>query len=405
MTSYTNKASFIEFVVIMAMMTAMTAFAIDATLPALRDIGQALGIIDSNDNQLIISILFAGMAFGQIVYGPLSDSIGRKNAIYIGFAFYIVGCIFAIYSTDLTTMLLGRFLQGLGAAGPRIVSIALIRDRYKGREMAQVMSFIMSVFIFVPVIAPAIGEGILYFWQWQAIFVSFLIFALLILLWFSLRQEETLPPQARVPFSLRHIYKGIKETCLNRTAFGYTIVSGIIFGAFIGYLSSAQQIFQDAYHTGDAFVIYFALFALSIGLASFLNARLVMHYGMREISGHAINTISIVSSIFFIFAFSYDGLPPFYSFMTYGFIIFFCIGLLFGNLGAMAMEPLGHIAGIGAAVVGSLSTFISVPPGIIVGRLYDGNILPLVAGFAILSVLAGFVFRYASAEDIHSVRV
>ena len=401
----TNSTSFVEFVFMMGLMTAMTALAIDATLPALGDIGQALNIIDQNDNQFIISILFAGMAIGQIIYGPLSDSIGRKNTIYIGFVFYIIGCFLSLYSTDLTTMLVGRFLQGLGAAGPRIVSMALIRDRYEGREMARVMSFIMSVFIFVPVIAPAIGEAILYIWNWEAIFVSFLIFALFMFLWFSIRQEETLSRSERVPFSLRHIYKGIKETCLNRTAFGYTVISGIIFGAFLGYLSSAQQIFQDAYNTGNLFALYFGLFAVSIGLASFFNAWLVMRYGMRKISAYSILSIFIISLFFFIFAVLFDGLPPLYSFILYGLLTFFCIGLLFGNLSAMAMEPLGHIAGIGAAVVGSLSTFIAMPIGILIGRLYDGNILPLVAGFALFSLLAGVVFRYTSTANMHSIQI
>ncbi|MDA3945219.1 MAG: multidrug effflux MFS transporter [Helicobacteraceae bacterium] len=405
MTPHTSKVSFVEFVTLMGLMTAMTALSVDAALPALGEIGHALNISDSNDNQLIISLLFAGMAIGQIIYGPLSDTVGRKSSIYIGIFIFIIGCLFSIFSTDLPTMLVGRFLQGLGAAGPRIVSMALIRDRYEGREMARVMSFVMTVFIFVPAVAPAFGEALLFLWNWEAIFISFLIIAILALAWFALRQEETLPRSARVPFSLRHIYKGVKETCLNRTAFGYTIATGIIFGAFLGYLSSAQQIFQDAYKTGDAFALYFGLLSIAIGLASFLNARLVLRHGMRKISGYAINTITIVSAFFFIYAFTLNGLPPFYSFILYGLVTFFCMGLLFGNLNAMAMEPLGHIAGVGAAVVGSLSTFISIPLGVLIGRLYDGNILPLVAGFAVLGLFAGFVFNYASGSTMQPVQL
>ncbi|MDD2451037.1 MAG: multidrug effflux MFS transporter [Sulfurovum sp.] len=389
----------------MALLTAMTALSTDAVLPALGDIGHDINIIESNNNQLIISLLFAGMALGQIIYGPLSDTIGRKSSIYIGISIFIIGCIFSIFSSDLTTMLIGRFLQGLGAASTRIVTMALIRDRYEGREMARVMSFIMTVFIFVPAVAPAFGEGMLFLWEWQAIFVSFLVIATLAFLWFGLRQEETLPRSARVPFSLRHIYRGVKETCLNRTAFSYTIVTGIVFGAFLGYLSSAQQIFQDAYRTGEAFALYFGLLSIAIGFASLLNARLVMHYGMRRISGHALIAITVVSILFFIFAWMHHGLPPFYSFMLYGFVTFFCMGLLFGNLNTMAMEPLGHIAGIGAAVVGSLSTFISIPLGVLIGRFYEGTILPLVAGFALLGLFASFIFRYASLSDMRSVHV
>ncbi len=405
MTSQPSKVSFIEFVSLMALLTAMTALSTDAVLPALVDIGHDLNITQSNNNQLIISLLFAGMALGQIIYGPLSDTIGRKNSIYIGISIFIIGCILSIFSNDLTTMLIGRFLQGFGAASPRIVTMALIRDRYEGREMARIMSFIMTVFIFVPAVAPAFGEGMLFLWEWEAIFVSFLLIATLAFVWFGLRQEETLPRSARVPFSLRHIYRSVKETCLNRTAFSYTIVMGIIFGAFLGYLSSAQQIFQDAYKTGEAFALYFGLLSIAIGFASFLNTRLVMRYGMRKISGHALVILTVVSTLFFIFAWMRNGLPPFYSFMLYGFVTFFCMGLLFGNLNAMAMEPLGHIAGTGAAVVGSLSTFISIPLGILIGRFYEGTILPLVAGFALLGLFASLVFRYASLSTISSVQV
>ncbi|UFH60377.1 multidrug effflux MFS transporter [Sulfurovum mangrovi] len=403
--SQPSKVSFLEFVSLMALLTAMTALSTDAVLPALGEIGHDLHITGSNNNQLIISLLFAGMALGQIIYGPLSDTIGRKRSIYIGITIFILGCILSIFSSDLTTMLIGRFLQGLGAASTRIVTMALIRDRYEGREMARVMSFIMTVFIFVPAVAPAFGEGVLLVWEWKAIFVSFLLIATLTFIWFALRQEETLPPSARVPFSLHHIYKGIKETCLNRTAFSYTIIAGIIFGAFLGYLSSAQQIFQDAYKTGEAFVLYFGLLSIGIGFASLLNARLVMRHGMRKISGYALTAITLVSTLFFLFAWIHDGLPPFYSFMLYGFTTFFCMGLLFGNLNAMAMEPLGHIAGIGAAVVGSLSTFISIPLGILIGRFYEGTILPLVAGFTLLGFFALLLFRYASLSEMRSVHL
>ena len=405
MREHSSKVSFIEFVSLMGLLTAMTALSTDALLPALGDIGHDLHIVQVNNNQLIISLLFAGMALGQIIYGPLSDTIGRKKSIYIGIGIFIVGCFVSIFSTNLTTMLIGRFLQGLGAASPRIITMAIIRDRYKGREMARVMSFIMTVFIFVPAIAPAFGEGILLLWEWEAIFVSFLLIAILAFVWLGLRQEETLPLSARVPFSLHHIYRGIKETCYNPTAFSYTIIAGIIFGAFLGYLNSAQQIFQDTYNTGEAFALYFGLLALAIGAASFLNAKLVMHYGMRKISGYALLIITTVSILFFIYALMHDGVPSFYSFMAYGFISFFCMGLLFGNLNAMAMEPLGHIAGVGAAVVGSLSTFISIPLGTLVGHFYDGTVLPLVLGFALLGLFATLIFRYARLSTMSPVDI
>ena len=403
MTEQTPQRSFKEFVFLMGMMTAAAALAIDAVMPALGLIGDALHVQSENDNQLIISLLFAGMALGQLIYGPLSDSIGRKPVIYIGFGLYIAGAVIAVVSTSLSVMLVGRFLQGFGAAGPRIVSVALIRDLYEGRMMASVMSFIMSIFIFVPAIAPAVGEGLLYLWGWHAIFWLFIFVAALTLVWFALRQPETLPAAQRAPFSFRHIAAGVVETCKSPTAFGYTIAMGFVFSAFVGYLSSAQQIFQDIYRTGSMFPFYFGMFALSIGLASFVNARLVLRFGMRPLSTAALIALTLLAAAFLGAALLYDGVPPFWSFMAYGMLTFFCLGMLFGNLNAMAMEPLGHIAGIGSAVVGSVSTLIAVPIGVTIGRLYDGTVFALIGGFALLGAVSLAVMRATARKQLRNV--
>ncbi|WP_345986861.1 multidrug effflux MFS transporter [Sulfurimonas sp. HSL1-2] len=405
MKPQTPHPSFKEFVLLMSLMTAAAALAIDAVMPALSTIGTALQVQTDNDRQLIISLLFAGMALGQLLYGPLSDSFGRKPAIYVGFGLYIAGSLIALLSPNLSVMLFGRFLQGLGAAGPRIVSVALIRDLYEGRMMARVMSFVMSIFIFVPAVAPALGEGLLYLWGWQAIFGLFIAVAAVTLVWFILRQPETLPKARRIPLSLSNVLTGIVETCRNRTALGYTVAMGLVFSVFMGYLSSAEQIFRDTYGTGELFALYFGIFALSIGLASYLNARLVMRYGMRPLSSSALAALTLVSLLYFTYAYAHDGVPPFWSFMLYGLITFFCFGLLFGNLNAMAMEPLGHIAGIGAAVVGSLSTFIALPIGVTIGRLYDGGILALVGGFALLGAAGLAVVRRTGHEKMQRVPV
>ena len=403
MAEQSKQPTFREFVLLMGMMTAAAALSIDAVMPALGLIGHALHVHSENDNQLIISLLFAGMALGQLVYGPLSDSIGRKRAIYIGFGLYIAGAAIAVSSTSLSVMLAGRFLQGFGAAGPRIVSVALIRDLFEGRMMARVMSFIMSIFIFVPAIAPALGEGLLYLWGWQAIFWLFISVAVLTLLWFALRQPETLPAARRAPFSFRHIAAGVVETFKNPTTFGYTVAMGFVFSAFVGYLSSAQQIFQNTYRTGTLFPLYFGMFALSIGLASFVNARLVLRFGMRPLSKAALAVLVLAAVVFLGAAAAYGGVPPFWSFMAYGMLTFFCLGMLFGNLNAMAMEPLGHIAGVGSAVVGSLSMLIAVPVGVTVGRLYDGTVFALVGGFALLGAVSLTAMRVTARRQLRNV--
>ena len=376
------------------MMTSLVALSIDAMLPALPEIGRDLGVQRDNDNQLIISLLFLGLAGGQLIYGPISDRTGRKPAIYAGYGLFIIGCLLSLLATSFPMMLVGRVIQGIGVAGPRIVTIALVRDQYEGRAMARVMSFVMTVFILVPIIAPAVGQGLLLVAHWRAIFGLYLGLALMTGLWFALRQPETLSPDRRIPFSWRRIAAAIREILANRIAFGYTLAAGLVSGAFIGYLNSAQQIFQDQYKLGPQFPLYFAILALSLGSASFLNARLVMRYGMRPLSSRSLLAMAGFSILFGAIAYVLAGHPPLWALMTYFLLTFFCVGILFGNLNALAMEPLGHIAGVGAAVVGALSTLISLLLGTLIGQGYNGTVLPLVGGFMILSIASGIVMRW-----------
>ncbi len=221
--------------------------------------------------------------FGQLFFGPLSDKTGRKPAIYGGLSLFIVGSLIAIFSVSFPMMLAGRLLQGAGVSAPRAVGLALVRDRYEGRAMARVMSFVMTVFILVPMIAPMMGQAILLFSGWRTIFGVFVLLAIITLIWFGLRMPETLAPDNRAPFSLRRIVKAAVTIVKIRPALGYTVIAGFVSGAHLGYLNSAQQVFQEQYDLGELFPIFFALVALSIGTASFLNARLVMRFGMRSL--------------------------------------------------------------------------------------------------------------------------
>lgn len=391
--SSSSQLGFAEFVILVALIISLVALSIDAMLPALPEIAADLGFKTANDAQFVISMLFVGMGFGQIIFGPLSDSIGRKPAINIGFVVFVLGCLVSIYARNFDEMMAGRFLQGLGAAGPRIVSIALVRDCYAGRQMARVMSFVMTIFILVPIVAPSIGQLIIIYSTWHFIFVLFLILAAVAMIWFSLRQPETLPQDKRVRFSPGRMLRDIKVICTIPAAIGYTITMGFVFGAFIGYLSSAQQILQIQYALGNQFAIYFGVLAASIGLASLVNARLVMRFGMRRLSSAAMIATALLSAPFLLLAHLYQGHPPLVFFMTYLLFVFFFFGIMFGNLNALAMEPLGHIAGLGSAIVGSVSTLMSVLLGIIVADAYNGTILPLVAGFSVLSI-CGLITMY-----------
>ncbi len=377
---------FVEFVIMIALMISMVALSIDAMLPALPAIAADLEVENLNQSQYVITIFFAGMALGQIFFGPLSDAVGRRVAIVAGLCVFAAGSLLSLFAVNFSQMLLGRLLGGVGAAGPRIVSIALVRDRYRGREMARVMSFVMTVFILVPVFAPAVGQGILLFASWNYIFGLFVALALGVGCWFWLRQPETLAPQLRSSFSFSGLALDTLGILRQRAALGYALTMGFVFGAFIGYLSSSQQIFQVQYGLGELFPLYFGILASIIGCASLVNARLVMRFGMRRLSRLAMQAICLLSAAFFLLAWIDGGHPQLYWLMLYLLPLFFCFGLLFGNLNSMAMEPLGHIAGLGSAVVGSLATFLSAIFGSLVSSAYDGTVLPLVLGFALLGV-------------------
>jgi DHA1 family bicyclomycin/chloramphenicol resistance-like MFS transporter len=379
----------------MSTLTALIALSIDMILPALPDIGSSLRIRHANDTQFIVSLLFLGFGFGQFLYGPVSDSVGRKPAVYCGLALFSAGCALALTARTFPMMLAGRVLQGLGVAGPRTMTIALVRDKFEGHLMARVMSFVMAVFILVPVIAPSFGQAVLAVSGWRTIFGLYLAVGLVVLVWFGWRQEETLSRDNRRSFSPAKITGAVREVFSHRAALGYTIAAGLVYGAFIGYLTSVQQILQQQYALGGRFPLYFATLAIALGAASLCNAKLVLHYGMRRLSTWAVRMVALIAIPFAGFALSRSGQPELWALMLFLMTAFFGIGLLIANLSALAMQPLGHIAGTGAAVVGGLQTLISLALGTVIGQSYDGTVLPLVAGFAVLSVFGMLAMRWA----------
>jgi DHA1 family bicyclomycin/chloramphenicol resistance-like MFS transporter len=374
-----------EFVVLFSLTTSLIALSIDAMLPALRDIGEALAVTDANDTQFIITLFIFGMVFGEIFFGPLSDALGRKRAILIGLAIYALGAVIAMTAGSLEMILVGRFVQGIGVSGPKIASRALIRDLYEGEAMSRILSFIMMVFILTPMLAPALGQLVLTVADWRAIFFAFLALAALVGAWMQLRQPETLPPSRRLAFSLGTIYANTRLILRHGPVMAYTFSAGFIFGALLLYLSTSQAMFLDLYGVDETFPLYFAILALAIGCASFSNSQLVMRLGMRPLALGALTGLILFGCALLAVALAYGGVPPFPLFMALCFMIFFCNGILFGNLNALAMQSLGRVAGLGASIIASVSSLVAVVMAVTVGRFYDQTAQPLAAGF----ILAG----------------
>ncbi len=380
--------SLTEFIPLMGLLTALDALCIDAMMPALSQMGRDLHVAHPNDVQLIIATMFVGITIGQATAGPISDAIGRKPAIYFGLALYLIGTVIAIFAQSFPVMLAARVLQGTGAAMPATVSTALVRDLYQGAPMARVMSFMGSVFIFVPVIAPLLGQGILLVGHWRWIFVMFFVLGFPASIWFAIRQPETLAPENRHPVSLSRYAAALWEIVRSRSAMGYSIASGLFLGAFFGYLNASQQIFQDTYQTGTYFALYYSSCAATIGIAMFFNGKLVERFGMHRLACLGCAGMLAVSVLFLPVAYFNAGVPPLPLWMAFLLPIFFFIGLLFGNLNAIIMEPLGHIAGMASSMTSGLTLLISLPLGTALGRSYDGTITPIVAGFVLMTSAA-----------------
>ena len=376
----------------------IVALAIDALLPALEYIGFSIGTTKSSDTQLLITMIFLGLGTGPLIFGPISDSLGRKPIVYMGFGIFIIASLICIFSESLFMMVLGRILQGVGLSAPRTISIAMVRDSYSGDYMARIMSFITVVFILVPIIAPALGKFVLDNYSWQAIFYLQLVFCILVSWWFWKRQPETLPEERRVRFSSHIFADGLKELLKYKRTLGYTLISGFITGSFMVYLSSSQQIFHNQYGLQEEFPFIFAGLAISIGSATFLNGTLVVKYGMERIINFSILSYFAISLLYLVLFYNTPN-PSVVVLLAFFAMQFFSIGFLFGNLRAMAMEPIGHIAGIGAAITGFLSTMMAVPISIYIGKFVDDRALPLFVGFVICSFLSVLIIVFLRLDQ------
>lgn len=379
-----------EFVALMAMSFATIAFSIDSMLPALPEIGQALTPEALNRAQLVLTSFVLGMGLGTFITGPLSDAFGRRRVLLAGIVIYMFACVLAMLAGSLEMLLAARLLQGVGAAGPRVVALAVIRDQYAGRQMAQLMSFVFMVFTLVPAIAPSMGAVIIIFVGWRGLFGAFVVFALINGAWFALRQPETLPPEARRDFRAAVLWAGLKEVMSNRTVRITIMVQTLILGMLFGMLSSTQQVFDITFDQGANFPLWFGGIALVSGLASVVNAALVVRLGMRLLIRVTLVTQIILSGTFMILMLT-QALPDlgnFVVFLIWMTSIFFMAGMTLGNLNAITLEPMGHLAGMAASVASSISTVLAVAIAAPIGLAFNGTPLPLSIGVFCCAVLA-----------------
>jgi DHA1 family bicyclomycin/chloramphenicol resistance-like MFS transporter len=381
----------VEFIALAAMLMALNALAIDIMLPGLQEIGAALGVENENHRQYVISAYLLGFGIAQLGYGPISDRFGRRKPMLFGLAIYVVSSIAVVFVPSFAGVLALRFIQGIGSAATRVITVSIVRDVYGGRQMAEVMSLIMMVFMVVPVIAPGTGQIVLLFGDWHLIFVFMAFMAVVIGSWMYYRLPETLHPEDVRPFTVKSVLSGFKIVLTNRIALCYTLSSTFIFGALFGFINSAEQVYKGVYQLGQWFALAFAGVALFMALSSFINARLVGRFGMRRLSHGSLIGFIVITFVWLLIQIYGPQPMPFALFIVLFALAMFQFGWIGSNFNSLAMEPLGHVAGTASSVIGFMGTVGGSLIGALIGQSFDGTALPMVAGFFTVS-LVGLVF-------------
>lgn len=373
-----------EFVPMVASMMALNALAIDVMLPALSEISDHYQLAHPNDQQWVIFAYIFGFGAPQLVFGPISDRFGRKGLLQICIVAYIIAGIACMLTQEYWMLLLMRFLQGVSAAGVRVIAAAIVRDLMAGRAMARVMSLVMTVFMAVPIFAPTIGAAVMLVAPWQWTFGILSIGGVLLFFWVQLRLPETQPAENRQPLNVSQIGRSYAQVVTTPVTFGYMAASGVIFGSLFSFIAASEQIFRDVFNQGEFFTLWFAGIAGSLAVANLLNARIVEKVGMRRISHTVLVAFIALSLLNAILMVSLN--EPFWVFIPLFCLTFGCFGMMGSNFSALAMEPLGKIAGTASAAYGFATSTVSSAFGYLVASQFNGSVVPILYGFVGLGV-------------------
>ncbi len=365
---------------------ALNALAVDIMLPALGAIAADLGVAQANDRQLVIIVYVLGFGAPQLFFGPVADRFGRRPTLFVALGGYILTGIVCVWAYRFDLLLAARFAQGVFAAGCRVVAVAVVRDATAGPAMARIMSLVMTVFMVVPILAPGLGQLILFVGPWRWCFGALALSGTVMLVWTAARLPESTDAAERSGQTLGQRAAAYLKVIRHRRSMGYMVAGGCVFGALFGFLATSDQIFRDVFHQGDTFALWFAGVAGAMSVSNLINARLVLDIGTRPLSHGALVAFVVIVSVGLVLTLVFgDRLSIFYPTLI---LAFMCFGLVGPNFNATAMEPLGRIAGTGAAAFGFVTTTGSGLLGGVIGRAYDGTTVPLFAGYVVLGMAA-----------------
>jgi MFS transporter, DHA1 family, multidrug resistance protein len=377
-----------EFTFLLALAMATSALSIDSLLPALDDIRTAFDLgEESTKTAALITMFLLGNGLALLPAGLLADRYGRRRVLWGGLGLYLLGAIGAALSPSLGWMLLSRFVWGIGAAGPRVAATAMVRDVYAGERMAKQMSFMMAVFILVPVFAPSIGSGLIAIGPWRSVFWFCAVGGLIVLAW-STRLPETLDRHDRRSLAVREVINGARTVLRAPGAVWYIVSQIALFGVFISYLATSELILAEVFDRASWFPLFFSGHAVVMGIVMIVNGRIVERFGLDRmtrlllvinVAGAGALTLSSIVA---------DGRPNFWAFALLLVPVLGTHGVLTPNINSAAMRPLGAIAGLAAAILGMTATVGGSLIGNRVDAMFDGSTTPFCTAFLVAGVIA-----------------
>ena len=373
-----------EFVSMMAAIFGLQAMGIDVMLPALEIIGNHYEVVKDNDQQLVIFAFILGFGFPQLVFGPISDRFGRKILLQLSLVGYFITAFACMIAPSFGSLLALRLVQGICCAGTRVSAGAIIRDLTKGRAMASILSLVYTVFMIVPILAPAVGTAIMAVADWRWVFGSLGVFSAIIFIWTQFRLPMTLAESDKRPLSFGEISGGFKMVATHRITAGYMVASGIIFGCLFAFIAASEQVFDEVFGRGEKFYLYFAGIAGMLAIMNYFNSRAVGKFGMRRIS-HAVVLVFISLSLANFLYMQFVG-QSFWVFYGLFALTFGCFGMIGANFSSLALEQMGKVAGTATAVYGFVTVTISSSLGFLVAQSFDRTVRPLLIGYVLLGV-------------------
>lgn len=364
-----------EFVCMIGLLQALQSFAIDSMLPALGIIAHDLGGASHNNRQWIIAVYPMSAGLGALFPGAMADRFGRRPVLLWTLGAYTLTATACALATSFPAMIGLRVVAGLTSSSLSVLPAAMIRDRATGNTMARMQSVMMMIFMAVPVLAPVVGQGLLWLGSWRLNFALMAVLGLAMALWAALRLDESLAPHDRQPVALDAIYRNMQAVLRNRTSLTFIAVQSIILGALFGYVNSSQQLIVEAYGVRTGYTALLAAMILAMGCGTFINARIVERTGARRtcragLVGYAAFSAMLVMAV-------QAGAPPLWLISAGVAAAFFCQGFVTGNAAALAILPFGRAAASASSVLSFARIIVSATLGAAIGQAYDGTARPL----------------------------